>query len=168
MKKRNVYYLGLVVLGVVARFLPHPPNFTPTGAIAFFSGSKLRGPMAYLIPLLILAISDLVFGWHSTMLYVYCSFLVTVALGRRLQGSNVIKGTGLALSSVLFFAVTNFGVWFGSGFYPASAAGLLACYTAALPFFFNELASTLLYGGAFFFIASYIEKKIPVAESAAV
>lgn len=165
--KQNISYIGLILLGAIARLLPHAPNFTPTGSIAFFGGSKLSKPLAYLIPLAILAASDLIIGWHTTMLYVYGSFLVTVALGQWLRGSTAKTFAGLALSSVIFFFITNFGVWLGSGMYPQNASGLAACYIAALPFLANDFAATLIYGGAFFAAASLIEKKINSVQEAA-
>ncbi|MBI2069700.1 MAG: hypothetical protein HYT79_03780 [Elusimicrobia bacterium] len=161
--KSNIYYLGLIALGAVARVLPHPPNFTPTGAIAFFGGNKLTNKWAaFLAPLAILALSDLVIGLHGTLPFVYASFLITVALGRIMGSSNAGRVLGLGLSSAIFFIISNFGVWLGSGMYPHTGGGLWSCYLAALPFFRNELAANFLYGGAFFLAAGLIEKNIGV------
>ena len=51
-----------------------------------------------------------------------------------------------------FFAITNFGVWRLLGSYSKTPVGLLACYIAGVPFFWNTLAgdaiySALLFGG---------------------
>jgi hypothetical protein len=54
-------------------------------------------------------------------------------------------GAAAVASSVLFFAITNFGMWLFSGFYPVTYAGLVACYTAAIPFFQNTIAGDLFY-----------------------
>ena len=56
------------------------------------------------------------------------------------------------LSSVLFFIVTNFGVWLTGGgwFYPKTLQGLIECYTLAIPFFRNSLAGDLVYTGVLF------------------
>ena len=48
-------------------------------------------------------------------------------------------------ASVIFFIVSNFFVWTSSGLYPLSATGLGACYVAAVPFFWNTLASDLFF-----------------------
>jgi hypothetical protein len=53
-------------------------------------------------------------------------------------------------ASVLFFLITNFGVWAGTQMYSKDLSGLLACYTAALPFFRNTLAGDVFYTGIFF------------------
>lgn len=157
--KLDLFYMGLMILGAAARIIPHPPNFTPTGALAFFSGSKINGWRAYLIPLGILALADAWIGWHSALPFVYASFLLTTWLGRSLGQSWSGRLAGLGLSSVIFFIVTNFGVWALSGMYPLSPAGLSACYLAALPFFRNEIAANFLYGAAFYAAASLVEKK---------
>lgn len=158
--KRNIYFLGLVLLGSLARLLPHPPNFTPTGALAFFGGNKISNKwIALLVPLAILFLSDAILGWHKTMPFVYGSFVLTALLGKRLGSSLKSRAGGLLLSSLIFFVISNFGVWLTSGMYPHTTSGFFLCYAAALPFLRNEVVSTLVYGFAFFVIASLIEKK---------
>jgi hypothetical protein len=49
---------------------------------------------------------------------------------------------GVIASATSFFLLSNFVVWVGGGMYPHSAAGLAACYVAALPFYANDLIST--------------------------
>lgn len=160
MKKINYFYASVILAGAAARLIPHAPNFTPTGAIAFFSGAKIPSKTAYLLPLGIVALSDLFLGWHNLMLFVYLSFLASVFLGRvfnRHMGHQII---GLALSSLIFFIVTNFGVWATTAMYPKTLSGLALCYTAALPFLRNELAANLLFGMAFFGLSRVIEAKL--------
>ncbi|MCX5707707.1 MAG: hypothetical protein NTY14_01795, partial [Candidatus Omnitrophica bacterium] len=53
------------------------------------------------------------------------------------------------VSSLLFFAVSNFGVWL-MGWYPRTTAGLVQCYAMALPFLRDFTASTLVYSAIFF------------------
>ncbi len=158
MKKIRLTDYAMILAGAVARVLPHAPNFTPTGALAFYSGSKMSLKAALSISLGILFLSDLVLGWHSTMFFVYAGFALTALLGHALKDTGTAgKISGLAASSLLFFVTTNFGVWLTSGMYPHSLAGLSACYVAALPFLSNELLSTMLYGGAFFGASKMIE-----------
>jgi hypothetical protein len=62
-------------------------------------------------------------------------------------------GLGAVATSTSFFLISNFMVWAGSavgGLYPHSLAGLAACYTAGLPFYRNDLASTAITAGALF------------------
>ena len=51
---------------------------------------------------------------------------------------------------MLFYIVTNFGMWLFSGIYPRTLAGLEACYVAAIPFFQNTVAGDLVYTALLF------------------
>jgi hypothetical protein len=51
---------------------------------------------------------------------------------------------GAILGAILFFIVTNFGVWVG-GSYGYSIDGFLTCYVLAIPFFGYSIISTLIY-----------------------
>jgi len=70
---------------------------------------------------------------------------------------------GAALtSSVLFFVLTNFGVWLVSDLYPRTAAGLVGCYIAAIPFFRNTLAGNAFYTLVLFGGFALAQRYIPV------
>src|SRR3989338_10485903 len=103
-------YLAIILLAVFARLIPHPPNFAPIGGLALFSGFHFKNKIALLIPILAMLISDVFLGFHNTIIYVYLSFLLTVLVGRLIK-NNRWQSLVLAslFSSVLFFAVTNFG-----------------------------------------------------------
>lgn len=143
---------GLLALGVAARLLPHPPNVGPLAAIALFGGTYLSKRVAIALPLLIVAISDLVIGWHGTVLYVWTAFALTGLIGwwlrRRPTAGRIVAGT--LAGSVLFFVITNFGVWAHGTLYPRTAGGLWQCFVAALPFFRNTVLGDLLYTTALF------------------
>jgi len=47
-------------------------------------------------------------------------------------------------SAVLFFVVTNFGVWL-VGWYPPTLEGLIQCYVNGIPFFRASIVSNLVY-----------------------
>ena len=152
---RILALLSAIVLAAALRLVPHPPNFTPIGAMALFSGAYLgRRSLAFVAPLGALLLSDLVLGFYHGQLTVYFSVALVVVIGmaalRRV--SPVRVGVAAIASSVLFFINTNFGMWMFSGIYPRTVAGLSACYVAAIPFFQNTLAgdlfyATLLFGG---------------------
>ena len=44
---------------------------------------------------------------------------------------------------VLFFLTTNLANWASLGTYPLTPAGLLLCYVAGIPYFWNTLAAEL-------------------------
>jgi len=144
--------LAFIILGALSRLLPHLPNATPVGALALFSGFYLPKKQAFLVPLLAMAAADLFLGGHSTLLWVYGSFLLIVALGfllkGRLKAENVIL-TSLS-SSILFFLITNFGVWASTSMYSKDLAGLLQSYVMGIPFLRPTVLGDLFYSGVIF------------------
>jgi hypothetical protein len=156
LNKRFLAILGITFSAAAMRLIPHPPNVTPIAAVALFGGVYFTNKKtALLVPMVAMYLSDLVlgfffyyFGWfHGLMPFVYTSFVVTVCLGflvrRRLTPLTV--GGAALIGSVLFFIVTNFGVWLVNNLYPKTLAGLLSCYLAAIPFFRNTLAGDAVY-----------------------
>ncbi len=144
----------IVILAAVGlRLIPHMPNFTPIGAMALFGGANINRGYAILVPIAALFLSDLFIGLYSplVMVSVYGSFMLTGLVGTWLRKRKSAKNVVLAaiFSSVLFFLITNFAVWLG-GWYPRNFAGLIECYTLALPFFRNTLFGNLFYTGLLF------------------
>jgi Family of unknown function (DUF6580) len=165
--------LSLTVLGAIARLLPHPPNFAPVGAASLFSGARLPGWQAYLVPLAMMAITDpimaAVYGvpvFSRFQFFIYASFLISVWLGRRLRNSESVSRIAAVtvLNSVQFFVITNFGSWLWFTDYPRTAAGLSACYIAAIPFFGWTLASDLVYTGALFGLHAWLSRTVATQE----
>jgi hypothetical protein len=152
---RLIALLSAILVAAALRLVPHPPNFTPIGAMALFSGAYLgRRGLAFAAPIGALLLSDAVLGFYSGMQFQYFSLALIVLLGWLALSQVTILRLGVAAvaSSVLFFAISNFGVWLVSGMYPHDASGLAACYVAAIPFFQNTVAgdlfyTTLLFGG---------------------
>lgn len=176
--------LALIVLAVLTRLLPHPHNFTPIAAVGLFCASVFSRPwLAFVVPFLSLFLSDLyinnvVYGhfyehfvWFGS-LWIYAAFGVVVVLGRlflrhEAKAGQVVKASLSA--SVIFFLLTNLGVWAASGMYPHTPAGLLACYVAGLPFFGNTLLGDLLYSmvlfGGYAWATRYWEQRQQAARS---
>lgn len=159
MKKINLspnFYLVLIMIfaGAMMRLIPHWPNFTPIAAIALFGGTFLkRKDLAFLVPVAAMLLSDLVIGFHSTMLPVYITFIAIVAMGLVLKSRLTVVNTLTASlsASVVFYLVTNFASW-TSGLmpYPMNVAGLMQAYIAGLPFFFNGILGDLFYTSVMF------------------
>ena len=154
--------VALILAAGLIRVLPHPPNFAPIAAMALFAGAYVASArLAFLIPLAAMLLSDLVLGLHAGIVLVYVCMGVTVAIGMQLRKRLRVMPIALAalVSSVLFFVVTNFGVWATQGMYPMNVEGLVACYVAAIPFFQNSLLGNAFYTavlfGGFGLIAHY-------------
>jgi hypothetical protein len=173
MKTRTLIVIGAVLLAALSRLMPHPQNFAPITAMALFGAATLTDRrLGILTPLLALFVSDMCIevanrmGWmtswgiYSGMWVMYAAYSLIILLGlllRKHRTAPAIAGATLA-GSVVFFLVTNFGVWAFGGLdisgnpYPHTMEGLIACYTAAIPFFKNTLLgdafySTVLFGG---------------------
>ena len=149
----------LILFAAFSRVLPHPANFTPIAAIALFSGVYLNRKYFFIIPIAAMLLSDMVIGFHSEMVWVYGSFAVISLIGLWLKShksTGYVVGTTL-VSSIIFFIITNFGVWL-SGYYTTSFSGLVECYTMAIPFFRNTLAGDLVYVGAMFGVYELVSR----------
>jgi hypothetical protein len=186
MNRKTLLVVGLVMLAAVSRLLPHPPNFTPVGAIALFGAAHLRSKwLAFVLPLIAMFLSDLgleaitrlgiASGWmaggsgfYRDMAFVYVAVLLIAALGLLLRNRLAVWSVGVAVlaSSVLFFLLTNFGVWLMWDMYPKSWAGLGQCYVAAIPFFHWTLLGDAFYATALFGGFALICKRSPVLAEA--
>ncbi len=136
---------GLVALCVVIRvaayegWLPIPPNAAPVAGAGLVAGILFGSwTFAALVPLTAMTISDLFIGGYATgvMITVYVALLLPVLLSslvRRYPSALSLCGAAVA-SSLSFFCATNFAVWAFGGWYERSAAGLIECFVAALPF----------------------------------
>lgn len=161
---RFLILTALIVAAAIVRLLPHPPNFAPIAAMALFGGAYFNKKVfAFAIPLAALFLTDLFLGFHNTMWAVYLSFIIIVGLGMvMLKKKSVIKIILASVSaSVLFFIVTNFAFWATDTLYPTTAAGLAACYTAAIPFFHNTLIGDLFFTGVMFGLFELAKAKFP-------
>lgn len=160
MKKLN-FIIILIVIAILSRLIPHPPNFTPITAIALFSTIHFKNKiLTYLIPIIGLFISDLILGLSMVNLFVYLSFIVITFIGFKFQKINTYS---ILLSSTTFFIVSNFGVWILG--YPKTIEGLILCFYMALPFFIYTIMGDLFYSYAMKYGLRYaLNKKIVIAD----
>lgn len=129
---------AIVLAAALFRLVPHWPNFTPIAAMALFGAATFdRKWMGLVAPLAAMLLSDALLGFHGSMGAVYASFALTWVLGlwalRQPTAGRIAAAS--VTSSILFFLITNFAVWYGSSFYPQTAAGLMTCYAAGLAFY---------------------------------
>ena len=161
MKKNILLIVALIVIGILGRMIPHPPNFTPIIAIALLASHVFKNKwIVILTPLMAMWISDLVLnnyrytGHHdggflvfssSSLWYgpIICIALLGTVLIKKVKISNIALSS--ISGSLIFFLVTNFGVWISGTMFPKSLFGLIECYTFALPFFGNALVGDLVY-----------------------
>jgi hypothetical protein len=140
----------LVILAAISRLVPHPPNFTPIGALGLFAGAYIAMRRYWLMPLAALLVSDMFIGFYhpATMAGVYLAFFVCAVIGRRvlLEHRGILRVAVTTLSaSVVFFIISNFGDWLSAINYPLTWEGLVTCYVMAIPFFGNTMLGDLFY-----------------------
>lgn len=164
-KARAIALLTAIFAAAAMRLLPHPPNFSPIAAMALFSGAYLpKRALSFAAPFGALLLSDVLLGgFYPGMNFVYLSFALTVLIGWAVaKRKTVLTIAGAALaSSVLFFILTNFGMWLFSGIYPRTLAGLETCYVAAIPFFQNTVVGDLSFTALLFGGFAIIERLVP-------
>lgn len=168
----------LTVLAALVRLLPHPPNFSPVGGLALFGGARLNGWQAYVVPIVVMLVTDpmrsLMEGHYPayswTTLVVYGCFLVNVTLGRAFlrHSSSIWRIASVAaLGSVQFYIFTNLPSWWSDPAYGHTTTGLLACYIAALPFFGRTLLGDVFYSGVLFTAYGILSRRITAEHRAA-
>lgn len=163
MKKNNMIFIGLILIAGIMRLIPHPWNFTPVLAACLFSGYKIKPiGLALFLPLVAVLLGDFTLGLYEGIGWVYTSYLLVIALAIFANKRNTVQSKGLTVlgGSLVFFLISNFGVWMSGYLYPKTFEGLVACYIAAIPFYKNTLIGTVLYSGVFFTIAEYLENSI--------
>ena len=161
MNKRELLIIGFLLFAVVMRLIPHPPNFTPIIALSLFGSTTFRNKwFGLFLPIIAMGISDLYLGLYSISIWVYGSFFLISILGLYWKTIGV---KNVFISSLIFFIITNFGVWLGG--YPKTIEGFLLCYTMAIPFFINSIVGDLFFSYLLKYSFRYSEKKLMLGSS---
>jgi len=139
------FYISIFFLILASRLIPHPPNFTNLISIAFYIPCLFGIRFIWLI-LAAMIVSDSILGFHSTIPFTLFSVFL-IGLFSKLKFFNLqhLRIFGSLLSALLFFIITNFGVWLTSDLYINNLSGLIQCYILAIPFLNFTLLSTLIY-----------------------
>ena len=182
MNKRLVIVFGLILLAAFSRMIPHPYNFAPLGAMSLFGAAYFTNKkFAFILPLIAFFISDLLVNnilyadYYTSFVFIspgsmwtYGAMLLIVLAGifmlRKISLSRVVGGSLAA--SLIFFAVSNFGVWLGSPTYPLTFEGFITCYTMAIPFFHMTVLGDLFYCGVLFGAYEFAKSRIPELQAA--
>lgn len=152
--KNIILILGLIVLAVTWRIINHnyqiAPNLELVTTVTILAAIVLGLRAAIIVPISTMVVSDLILGNSSIFMFTWGSFAVIgvgALLLRKLNQKpkmQILWSVGFAAaSSFVFFIVTNFGVWL-QGWYPATWAGLVSCFTMAIPFYRTMLIGNLI------------------------
>ncbi len=145
--------ISIILALALFRLMQFMPNLSPIAAMALFAGAKFSDKkLAFIIPFVALLLSDFILGLHSTMIFVYIAFAITVVAGIALQKhQNIISITLTAIAtSLIFFLLTNAGVWLMYDTYSPGLTGLIEAYIAGIPFYQNTLLGDLVFTAILF------------------
>src|SRR3989338_2070565 len=157
MSSKNQFLLAfiLIALGVLFRTVFHlGDNIEFVTTSALLSGSFLSFYWALMVPLLIMAVSDLIIGNTLIFLFTWSAYLFIGVIGfiflrsRKSRIKHIAKATfSGVVSSLIFYLWTNFGVWFldSFGMYPDNLSGLFQSYIFGLPFLKMNLLGNLFF-----------------------
>ncbi len=138
---RNFILISFISI-LISRLIPHPPNFTSAIAVSFYLPA-LFGYRYILISLTAFVLSDLIIGGHGLLLFTWGSIILIGLLSKYFK-NIYLRVLGITASSLVFYFVTNFGVWLLGNTYTNDISGLVLCYFMGLPFLQNSLISSLI------------------------
>mgnify|MGYP005842215909 CR=1 FL=1 len=181
MENKNLIFIRfgtlsiLILLIAFSRLVPHPMNFAPMGAMALFGAAYFTKKwQAFFIPVAATWLSDLFINnviyaqYYSSFVWfngswqygayvtiVLCGFLIfkSISLLRVLFGS--------LCSTILFFTISNFGVWYSGNMYSPDINGLITCYIAGIPFLGNTFLGDVFYSSVLFGTFYLMQQIIP-------
>ena len=140
--KKNLQSFFLIFFFLtISRLIPHEPNFTPILSLSILG--FLFSTILWVKVLIVLGsmfFSDLIIGTHDFMIYVYFSLILLIIFS---NSKNYIYM--MFLGPLIFFIITNFGVWLNSSYYTKNINGLIESFYMAIPFFKNTILSTFFY-----------------------
>lgn len=175
---RFIIISAMILLAAFSRIIPHMPNFSPLGAIGLFGAAHFQKKwQAFFIPIAATWLSDLFINnviyaqYNTEFVWFYQGFywqygsyvLITLAgllILRKVNTQKVL--VSVFASTVIFFLISNFGVWQGSTFYPQNFSGLITCYEAGIPFIKGTLLGDIIYSCVLFGSFAIAQRKFPV------
>jgi hypothetical protein len=182
MNNKNILVVAAIVaVAAITRLLPHPMNFAPLGAMALFGsayfGKKGLGLLITMVAWLLsdFILNNFVYSFSSDVViftqgapFIYGSIVLIYLMGTQIMKKTTLVRmlSGSLLASIIFFAISNFGVWVSGTIYPMNATGLVTCYAAAIPFFTNTMAGDLFYAGVLFVLYERVFKSQLLAHKA--
>ena len=161
--KKEIFPITLILILALSRLIPHPPNFTPIIAVAILSGYFFKNLyFSFLVLIASMVIADFFIGFYDNMFVVYLSLMLITFTFYRAGSKLNYKSLFLfsLFGSLIFFVITNFGVWALGNLYEKNLRGLIYCYIASIPFFKNTLFSTIIFSYGAFLTNYFVNKKL--------
>tara|TARA_B100000427_G_C15221361_1_gene469152 strand:- start:124 stop:618 length:495 start_codon:yes stop_codon:yes gene_type:complete len=135
--------LGIFIALAASRFIPHPPNYTSLLALSFYVPAVFGRKFIPAV-LICFVITDFIIGLHNTTLFTWGSVILIGLISNFFLKNSLTRLSGSLCGVIIFFLVSNFGVWI-LGSYGYSFNGLILCYFMAIPFLGYSFISTLIF-----------------------
>ena len=156
-----MFPVGLILILALFRLMPHPPNFTPIIAVAIMSSYFFKNIyLSFAVLLISMLLSDIFIGFYPDIFFVYLSLCLITFIFFQINFKINYKSLFIFgfFGSLIFYLISNFGVWIVGNLYEKNLSGLMSCYFLAIPFFKNTFFSTLLFSYSAFFGYKYLNK----------
>ncbi len=162
-KKKDFFPIILILILAMSRLIPHPPNFTPVISVAIMSGYLFRNIyLSFVVLITSMILADAFIGFYENMLFVYLSLLLIAYIFYKISGKINLKNLFIYgfFGSVIFYLISNFGVWYFGNLYEKNFNGLIECYFLAIPFFKNTVLSTIFFTYITFVLDHFFKRKM--------
>lgn len=158
-----LFTIAIIALTVIVKFICAPviafSGISTVIAISLFAGMSINKKQnTFFLPLIALFTSDVIIeimyqfnmfefqGFYKGQILNYSLLLLSVLIGWAIKSKSIASiGLGAFAASTIFFLLSNFSVWYSGNMYPKDFNGLMLCYESALPFYRNQLLSTILF-----------------------
>lgn len=140
--KNLLNFLFIFILVFTARFIPHPPNFTIIIALTFYVALYF-GYKSSVYILISFILTDAILGFHDLIYLTWSSILIISLLAGKLSKTYYIRIIGVILSVLLFYIITNLGVYFFADH--GADKKLVGIFLLGMPFLANSMICSLLF-----------------------
>ena len=136
--KKQIFPISLILILALARLIPHPPNFTPIIAVAIMSSYFFKNIyLSFAVLLISMLLGDIFIGFYPHIFFVYLSLCLITFIFFQINLKINYKSLFIFsfFGSLIFYLISNFGVWIAGNLYEKNLSGLMSCYFFAIPFF---------------------------------
>ena len=134
--------IGIFLALAISRFIPHPPNFTIIIALTFYVALYF-GHKSSIYLLISFILTDAILGFHNLIYFTWSTILIISLLADKLSRTYYVRFFGVIFSVLLFYIITNFGVYFFADH--GADKSLIEVYLLGIPFLINNMICSLLF-----------------------
>lgn len=144
----NKYFKNLLIFFLVfslvslARFIPHPPNFTILIGLTFYI-SLYFGYKSSLYLLISFIVTDGILGFHNLIYITWSTILIISLNAQKFSDTYMTRFCGVIFSVLLFYLMTNFGVYLFADH--GADKNIIEVFLLGVPFLINNMLCSLIF-----------------------